>query len=100
MIRQSRKAVSLIREVDKRANTRSQILEQGVTVAKKRVPKNGSLLDRLNPTIAEVTQAVEQEVEKCPEARPLRTHPLVGFRCGKQIASYQGLGPSEVQVVP
>jgi hypothetical protein len=26
------------------------------------------LLDRLNPTIAELSQAVEQEVEKCPQA--------------------------------
>jgi len=25
------------------------------------------LLDRLNPTIAELTQAIEQEAEKCPE---------------------------------
>jgi transposase len=36
------------------------------------------LLDRLNPTIAELTQAVEQEVEKCPEAKRLMTHPGVG----------------------
>jgi hypothetical protein len=26
------------------------------------------LLDRLNPTIAELTRAIEQEVEKCPAA--------------------------------
>ncbi|MGA2201653.1 MAG: IS110 family transposase, partial [Terriglobales bacterium] len=67
------------------------------------------LLDRLNPTIAELTQAIEQEVEKCPEARRLMTHPGVGsltalafvliigradrFQCGKQIASYLGLVP-------
>jgi transposase len=31
------------------------------------------LLDRLNPTIAELTQAVEQEVEKCSEAKRLMT---------------------------
>jgi transposase len=64
------------------------------------------LLDRLNPTIAELSQAIEQEVEKCPEARRLMTQPGVGpltalafvliigeaerFRCGKQIASYLG----------
>jgi transposase len=36
------------------------------------------LLDRLNPTIAELSQAIEQEVEKCPEARRLMTHPGVG----------------------
>jgi transposase len=33
------------------------------------------LLDRLSPTIAELTQAIEQEVEKCPEAQRLQTHP-------------------------
>src|SRR5713226_6061676 len=59
------------------------------------------LLDRLNPTIAEVTQAIEQEAEKCPAAQRLQTHPGVGaltalafvliigradrFECGKQI---------------
>jgi transposase len=69
------------------------------------------LLDRLNPTIAELSAAIEQEVEKCPEAQRLRTHPGVGsltalafvlivgraerFQCGKQIASYLGLVPSE-----
>ena len=36
------------------------------------------LLDRLNPTIAELTQAIEQEAEKCPAAQRLRTHPGVG----------------------
>jgi len=69
------------------------------------------LLDRLTPTIAELTQAIEREVEKCPEARQLQTHPGVGpltalafvlilgkadrFQCGKQIASYLGLVPME-----
>lgn len=36
------------------------------------------LLDRLNPTITELTQAIEQEVEKCPEAQRWMTHPGVG----------------------
>jgi transposase len=36
------------------------------------------LLDRLTPTITELTQTIEQEAEKCPEARRLRTHPGVG----------------------
>jgi transposase len=36
------------------------------------------LLDRLNPTIVELSAAIEQEVEKCPEAQRLRTHPGVG----------------------
>jgi transposase len=69
------------------------------------------LMDRLNPTIAELSQAIEQEVEKCPEARRLMTHPGVGpltalafvliigkaerFSCGKQVASYLGLVPLE-----
>jgi transposase len=69
------------------------------------------LLDGLNPTIAELSQAIEQEVEKCPEAQRLRTHPGVGpltamafvliigkadrFQCGKQVASYLGLVPLE-----
>ncbi len=68
-------------------------------------------MDRLNPTIAEPTQAIEQEVERCPEAKRLRTHPGVGaltalafvlilgdaerFHCGKQVASYLGLVPLE-----
>ncbi|HXY51118.1 MAG TPA: transposase [Terriglobales bacterium] len=69
------------------------------------------LLERLNPTIAELSQAIEQEAERCPEARCLMTHPGVGaltalafvliigkagrFSCGKQIASYLGLVPLE-----
>ena len=69
------------------------------------------LLDRLNPTIAQLTQTIEQEVEKYPAAQRLMTHPGVGaltalafvliignaerFRCGKQIASYIGLVPTE-----
>ena len=38
------------------------------------------LLDRLNPTIAELTQAIEQEAEKCPPAQRWMTHPGVGGR--------------------
>src|SRR4029077_14573088 len=69
------------------------------------------LLDRLNPTIAELSHAIEQEAEKCPAAQPLMTHPGVGaltalafvliigeanrFHCGKQVASYLGLVPLE-----
>jgi len=69
------------------------------------------LLDRLNPMIAELNQAVEQEVERSPAAQRLMTHPGVGpltalafvliigetkrFGCGKQIASYVGLVPLE-----
>jgi transposase len=69
------------------------------------------LLDQLTPKIQELTRALEDEVEKRPVARRLRTHPGVGsltalafelvigtperFPCGKQIASYVGLVPSE-----
>jgi len=69
------------------------------------------LLDRLNPTITDLTQTIEREVAKCPEAQRLMTHPGVGpltalafvliigraerFQCGKQIASYLGLVPLE-----
>jgi transposase len=35
------------------------------------------LLDRLNPTIAELSQAIEQEVHNCPAAQRLMTHPGV-----------------------
>jgi transposase len=68
-------------------------------------------MDRLNPTIAELSQAIEQEAEKHPEARRLMTHPGVGaltalafvpiignaerFSRGKQVASYLGLVPLE-----
>jgi transposase len=69
------------------------------------------LLDRLHPTIEELTAAVEQEARKRPEVLRLMTHPGVGaltalayvliigtperFRCGKQIGSYVGMIPSE-----
>ena len=69
------------------------------------------LVDRLNPTIKELTAAVEQEAEKRPEVLRLMTHPGVGpitalafvliigtperFQCGKQIGSYVGLIPCE-----
>jgi transposase len=69
------------------------------------------LLDQLTPKIQELTRAVEEEVEKRPVTRRLMTHPGVGpltalafelvigtperFHCGKQIASYVGLVPSE-----
>ena len=69
------------------------------------------LLDRLHPTIEELTSAVEKEARKRPEVLRLMTHPGVGaltalayvlilgtperFRCGKQIGSYVGMIPSE-----
>ena len=69
------------------------------------------LLDRMNPTIEELTAAAEQEAKRRPEVLRLMTHPGVGpltalafvliigtperFRCGKQIGSYVGLIPSE-----
>src|SRR6202790_2582408 len=69
------------------------------------------LLDRINPTIEELTAAVQEEVRKRPEALRLMTHPGVGpltalayvliigtparFACAKQIGSYVGLIPTE-----
>src|SRR6202035_352865 len=69
------------------------------------------LLDQLDPKIAELTIAVEQEAQQRPEVLRLMTHPGVGsitglvyvlvigtpdrFPCGKQIGSYTGLIPSE-----
>ena len=69
------------------------------------------LLDRMNPTIEELTAAVEQEAKKRPEVLQLMTHPgvcpltalayvlIIGtparFDCAKQIGSYVGLIPSE-----
>src|SRR5271168_873607 len=69
------------------------------------------LLDRLNPTIEELTAAVEREARKRPEVLRLMTHPGVGsltalayvliigtptrFQRGKQIGTYVGMIPSE-----
>jgi transposase len=69
------------------------------------------LLDQLDPKIAELTMAVEQEALRRPEVLRLMTHPGVGaltglvyvlvigtperFPGGKQIGSYIGLIPSE-----
>ncbi len=69
------------------------------------------LLDRMNPTIEELTAAVEQEARKRPDVMRLITHPGVGpltalayvliigtpsrFHRGKQIGTYVGMIPSE-----
>src|SRR5262249_57366147 len=69
------------------------------------------LLDRMNPTIEELTAAAALEAKKRPEALRLMTHPGVGpltalafvliigtperFECAKQICNYAGLIPSE-----
>lgn len=69
------------------------------------------LLDELQPTIAELTTAVEQEAQKRSEAVRLMTHPGVGaitalafvliigdpmrFPNGKKLGSYLGLVPAE-----
>jgi transposase len=62
------------------------------------------LLDRLNPMIAELTQVIEQEVEKCPEAKRLATHPnprsggssfdvvLAPDQLGPRVPSFDGEG--------
>src|SRR5580765_8605595 len=69
------------------------------------------LLDRMNPTIEELTAAVAQEARKRPEVQRLMTHPGVGaltalafvliigtwerFPRGKQVGNYVGMIPSE-----
>jgi transposase len=69
------------------------------------------LLDRFDPSIDQLSQAIEQEAEQLPEVQRLLTHPGVGpitaltfvlvlgtpdrFDCGKQVASYLGLIPCE-----
>jgi transposase len=65
----------------------------------------------MNPTIEELTAAVEREARKRPEVLRLMTHPGVGpltalafvliigtwerFPRGKQIGTYVGMIPSE-----
>jgi transposase len=69
------------------------------------------LLDRLNPSIEELTAAAEREARKRPDVLRLMTHPGVGaltalayvlmlgtperFHRGKQIGTYVGMVPSE-----
>jgi len=69
------------------------------------------LLDQLDPKIAELTAALEQEAKKRPEVQLLRSHPGVGpitglayvliigtpdrFPNGKTLGSYTGLIPCE-----
>ena len=69
------------------------------------------LMDRLNPTIEELTAAVDREARKRPEVLRLMSHPGVGpltalayvliigtptrFQRGKQIGTYVGMIPSE-----
>ncbi len=81
------------------------------TWASRRRKDQLELLDRMNPTIEELTAAVEREARKWPEVLRLMTHPGVGpltalafvliigtpkrFRRGKQIGSYVGLIPEE-----
>ena len=69
------------------------------------------LLDRLDPSIEELSKAVDREARKRPEVLRLMTHPGVGaltalafvliigtterFQRGKQIGTYVGMIPSE-----
>jgi len=69
------------------------------------------LLDRMNPTIEELTAAAALEAKKRPEALRLMKHPGVGaltalayvliigtptrFQRGKQIGTYVGMIPCE-----
>ena len=69
------------------------------------------LLERFDPSIDQLSQAIEQEGAQLPEVQLLQTHPGVGtitalafvwvlgtperFGCGKEVASYLGLVPCE-----
>jgi len=69
------------------------------------------LLDRMDPSIEELSKAVEREARKRPDVLRLMTHPGVGaltaltfvliigtterFQRGKQIGTYVGMIPSE-----
>src|SRR6266852_7133930 len=93
------------------AGTGATGVVQVSSVGEPATARSAGVAGRLNPTIAELTEAIEQEAEKCPEAQRLRTHPGVGpltalafvliigraerFQCGKQIACYLGLVPLE-----
>jgi transposase len=79
--------------------------------ASRRRQKLLELLDRMNPTIEELTAAAEREARKRPEVLRLMTHPGVGpltalayvliigtptrFQRGKQIGTYVGMIPCE-----
>jgi Transposase IS116/IS110/IS902 family len=72
------------------------------------------LLDRMNPTIEELTAAVEQEARKRPEVLRLMTHPAVSpltalaylliigtlerFRSGQEIGNYVGMRCNVLEV--
>jgi len=79
--------------------------------ASRRLEELLKLLDQLNPSIEELTKAVEQEARKRSDVLRLMTHPGVGpltalayvliigtperFQCGKQIGTYVGMIPTE-----
>jgi transposase len=101
--------VTLKKTVWRRPAGRAQL--ESLELACRRRQDLLEILDQLTPKIQELTRALELEVEKRPVARRLVTHPGVGpltalafelvigtperFGCGKQIASYVGLVPSE-----
>src|SRR5437016_10885454 len=69
------------------------------------------LLDRFDPSIDQLSQAIEEEAARVPEVQRLQTHPGVGpitalafvlvlgtrarLGCGKEVGSYPGLLPCE-----
>jgi transposase len=61
------------------------------------------LLDQLDPKIAELTKAVEQEAKKRPEVLQLMTHPGVGPITGLAYADHEsaaGRGDERVYWYP
>ena len=88
---------------------RQQLESMGLAPSASRRRDRLELLDRLTPTISELRQPIEREVENYPAAQRRMTHPGVGaltalayvliigeverFECGKQIPAYLGLVP-------
>ena len=58
-----------------REEGREQLESSGHSVASRRRHHHLELLDRLDPAIAALSQAIEQKVEKCPEANACRPTP-------------------------
>jgi len=79
--------VEIVRETPDLASLEilRRVKESGYSGARPRSARLG----RLNPTIAELTQAIEPEAEKCPPARRWMTHPGVGALTALARADYR-----------
>jgi transposase len=68
----------LQKEVVAKARTRTTGVVSLSPLGEPTTGRSAAVAGSAEPTIADLTQMIEQEVEKCPEARRLRTHPGVG----------------------